>query len=644
MFLMATSAIGPGFITQTTQFTAQLGAAFAFAILVSILVDIALQLNVWRVIGVSGLRAQELGNRVLPGLGHVLTFFVVLGGLVFNIGNVAGAGPGARRDARARPEVGRGGLRADRHRRYSCRAAPASRWTASWSCSACVMIAMTGYVALVSQPPVGAALRNAVVPERVDFLAITTLVGGTVGGYITYAGAHRLLDSGVRGPGRSPRSRALGDRHAGHRGDAGAAVPRRPRCGRGRRALDPANPAASAFQPRPARSACGCSGVILWAAAITSVIGASYTSVSFLAAAASNTTRRRTCWSSPSSAVGGVYLAAGAAPVPLLIFAGAFNGLILPIGMAVLLWVAWRRRTCSADTLSPLAGRARRGRLARHGLPGLAVARPAWDVDALAAAMVRCAALYILRTAQLERSSFRRSKSFRKSIAYCAERGIKVAQNKQQTVHRFALSPVGAWRILDSLPERDSTASKDRQVKDMISDKSLLPIRSTARNRLFPLKALGLLATGLLSLPTTASSAIVATIDFETSTAHNAPVGSFYAGVIFSSNALGLIDNNSSADVDLGLGGTGLFENQPSPSTIMHFQEAADVTLNYAAGLTGGFSFYYTTLDSLGSVSACDGTGNLIGSSISLGAQTHDPDRDAPTITCSACGISSNCL
>ena len=66
MFLMATSAIGPGFITQTTQFTAQLGAAFAFAILASIVVDIALQMNVWRVIGVSGLRAQELGERLLP--------------------------------------------------------------------------------------------------------------------------------------------------------------------------------------------------------------------------------------------------------------------------------------------------------------------------------------------------------------------------------------------------------------------------------------------------------------------------------------------------------------------------------------------------------------------------------------------------
>ena len=57
MFLMATSAIGPGFLTQTTVFTDQLRAAFAFAILASVLIDIAVQMNVWRVVGVSGRRA-----------------------------------------------------------------------------------------------------------------------------------------------------------------------------------------------------------------------------------------------------------------------------------------------------------------------------------------------------------------------------------------------------------------------------------------------------------------------------------------------------------------------------------------------------------------------------------------------------------
>src|SRR3712207_8986951 len=91
MFLMATSAIGPGFITQTTTFTVQLGAAFAFAIAVSIVIDIALQLNVWRVIGVSGRRAQEVGNLGAPGLGWGVGAFLLIGG----VGVYNGNGPGA---------------------------------------------------------------------------------------------------------------------------------------------------------------------------------------------------------------------------------------------------------------------------------------------------------------------------------------------------------------------------------------------------------------------------------------------------------------------------------------------------------------------------------------------------------------------
>ena len=45
---MATSAIGPGFITQTATFTATLGVAFAFGILASILIDFVVQQNIWR--------------------------------------------------------------------------------------------------------------------------------------------------------------------------------------------------------------------------------------------------------------------------------------------------------------------------------------------------------------------------------------------------------------------------------------------------------------------------------------------------------------------------------------------------------------------------------------------------------------------
>src|SRR5690606_14886213 len=66
-----------------------------------------------------------------------------------------------------------------------------------------VMIAMTLYAAFASNPPVGEAMRNAVLPEELAsplFAATVTMVGGTVGGYIIYAGAHRLIDPGITGP------------------------------------------------------------------------------------------------------------------------------------------------------------------------------------------------------------------------------------------------------------------------------------------------------------------------------------------------------------------------------------------------------------------------------------------------------------
>ena len=49
VFLMATSAIGPAFLTQTAVFTAQFYASFAFAILISIIIDIGAQINIWRI-------------------------------------------------------------------------------------------------------------------------------------------------------------------------------------------------------------------------------------------------------------------------------------------------------------------------------------------------------------------------------------------------------------------------------------------------------------------------------------------------------------------------------------------------------------------------------------------------------------------
>ena len=68
-FLMATSAIGPGFLTQTTVFTKELLASFGFVILLSVVLDIFAQLNIWRVLTVSGKRAQDVANETIYGSG-----------------------------------------------------------------------------------------------------------------------------------------------------------------------------------------------------------------------------------------------------------------------------------------------------------------------------------------------------------------------------------------------------------------------------------------------------------------------------------------------------------------------------------------------------------------------------------------------
>ena len=344
IFLMATSSIGPGFITQTTNFTVQLGAAFAFAILVSILVDIAIQTNVWRVIGISGMRAQELGNATLPGLGYVMAFLLLIGGIVFNIGNVSGAGLGMNIMTDINVKLGAVILAALAVGIFLSKRAGVAMDRIVVLLGA-LMIVLTLYIALTSGPPVGSALKNAVAPEQVSALAITTLIGGTIGGYIIYAGVHRLLDAGVTGE-RHLRELTRG-------AVTGIIVTGVMRIilflailgvVSGGVELDPQSQAASAFEAAAGAVGYRLFGVVFAAAALTSVIGVSYTTITFL-------TSRRTSPRTTNLMVVGfialstvLFLIIGAAPAQLLVFAGAFNGILLPVGIGVMLWVAWRRR------------------------------------------------------------------------------------------------------------------------------------------------------------------------------------------------------------------------------------------------------------------------------------------------------------
>lgn len=344
IFLMATSAIGPGFITQTASFTVELGAAFACAILLSVLVDIAVQMNVWRVIGVSGRRAHELGNAVLPGVGFLMAGLVVAGGLIFNIGNVAGTGLGTDAMFGLDPRVG-GALSAGLAIAIFLSRRAGVALDRVVIVLGVVMIVATLGIAVTSGPPVGEALRNTVLPDTFDFVAVTTIIGGTVGGYITYAGAHRLLDSGQTGAEHVreiTRSSVLGILVTGVMRAILFLAILGVVAGGAKLAAD--DPAGSAFQAAAGDVGLRVFGVILWAAAITSVIGAAYTSVSFLTSSRTSERTRNLMTVAFIVFTAGVYVLIQEPPVALLIFAGTFNGLILPIGFGVLLWVAWRRR------------------------------------------------------------------------------------------------------------------------------------------------------------------------------------------------------------------------------------------------------------------------------------------------------------
>jgi Mn2+/Fe2+ NRAMP family transporter len=342
-FLMATSAVGPGFLTQTTVFTERLGASFGFVIVVSILFDLGAQLTIWRVIAVAGRRAQDVANLVLPGLGWLLAGLVAAGGFAFNIGNVAGAGLGLNAMLGLEPVTGALLSAAIAIALFLVREAGRAMDRFA-QLLGFVMVALTVYVAIASRPPIGEALVRSAVPRTIDMLAIVTLVGGTVGGYITFAGAHRLLDAGVHGIDAVPQvTRAAGSA-------IGIASIMRVVLflaalgvvSRGL-SLDPANPPASVFRHATGEGGYRLFGLVMWAAALTSVVGAAYTSASFLRSVHPLLDRHWRSVIVAFIAASSLVFAGVGRPVAILILVGALNGLILPISLGVMLVAAHRR-------------------------------------------------------------------------------------------------------------------------------------------------------------------------------------------------------------------------------------------------------------------------------------------------------------
>jgi len=336
-FLMATSAIGPGFITQTTTFTEQLKGSFGFVILISILLDIGAQLNIWRLITVSKLYAQDLANKVIPGAGYFLTVLILVGGLAFNIGNIAGAGLGFQ--VLFGWSVQTGAV-------VSCIIAAVIFMVREAGKAmdifaktlGFVMIALTFYVAFKADPPMAEAAIKTIFPDQINELIILTIVGGTVGGYISFAGAHRLLDAGIVGKENLPQVSkssvsailiaslmrsilfiaALGIVWKGI-------------------SLGNENPAAVVFESAAGRIGYKIFGLVLWSAAITSVVGSAFTSLSFAKSihwSVEKYFREMIIAFIVLSTI--IFLIVGE-PVKVLVAAGAVNGLVLPFALAIIL-------------------------------------------------------------------------------------------------------------------------------------------------------------------------------------------------------------------------------------------------------------------------------------------------------------------
>ncbi len=344
IFLMATSAIGPGFLTQTTVFTQKLGASFGFVILISILLDIGAQLNIWRIICVSGKRGQEIANIVLPGFGYVLSVLIVIGGLAFNIGNIAGAGLGLNVLFGIDIKVGAIITAVVAISIFLVKQAGKAMDTFT-KIFGVVMAILCVFVAILSNPPVGEAVIRTFVPNTIDIISIITLVGGTVGGYITFAGAHRLVDAGVKGE-EAAKGATKGS-------IVGILVTSLMRVvlflavlgvvAKGL-TIDASNPTASVFKLAAGNIGYKIFGIVMWSAATTSVIGAAYTSVSFIRSFSKKIDDNYQKIIIGFIVFSTIIFAIVGQPIKVLVVVGAINGLILPISLFAILLGAYNKK------------------------------------------------------------------------------------------------------------------------------------------------------------------------------------------------------------------------------------------------------------------------------------------------------------
>lgn len=359
-FLMAASAVGPGFLIQTSRFSAQGGLSFFYVILFVTLADIVTKANIWSVVGAAGLSGAQIADRVRKGLGTVLTAMILFGGLAFNVGNIGGTALGLSAvfglDERIGALIG-GALAAGI---FCFHGAKRVIDRLAIVLSATIAASLLAVV-IKTQPPVLAAVAAPPAPSELAawFFPLITLLGGACGGYIPFSGAHRLLESGSGSPKAFRRSAALGASMSGAIRlllffcVIGG-------CYAGRTLLDENaaavihadNPAAQTFLLAAGTWGKRLFGVTLFAAGLACTIGAAYTSVSFLKSLLPAAARHERGFILGMIGLSALILLIFGNAARFAILSGTVNGFVLPVSLGCIL-LACRRRDIVGDYRHP---------------------------------------------------------------------------------------------------------------------------------------------------------------------------------------------------------------------------------------------------------------------------------------------------
>ncbi|WP_060987972.1 NRAMP family divalent metal transporter [Photobacterium leiognathi] len=352
-FLMATTSVGPGFLTQTAVFTNIYKIDMAFPVFASMFITFGIVMNLWRIVGVSGLRIQDIANRVAPGMGYVVGILLALGAVAFNFGNVSGAALGINVLTGVDTTWGAlftgvvGCLLFVVHN-ASKRMDQMARYLGLF------MIVLIAYVAMTSLPPMGQTLQAAVLPADMSNLLLPTLtiVGGAVGGY--YTGAQRLVDVGLQG-----KDNVASIKKAAWAGISIAVVIRILLflavfgvIATGA-VLDTSNPAADAFRQGAGEVGYFIFGLVLFVASITSVVGNSYMAISLIKTLFPVVARNEKAWCVGFIIITSLGTVTMNMPILLLMLAGLINSIILPVVLAMVL-AATRRKDIVGDYKHPM--------------------------------------------------------------------------------------------------------------------------------------------------------------------------------------------------------------------------------------------------------------------------------------------------